>query len=136
MSMHDQPNFILSHLLNESRSPSFVKQFFPFLISDNQEFHPESLNWTAISIPKDITMIEVACLTLQKALDRVGVSRINFFILDVEGSELEVLKTIDWRRTMFDVLCIETDKNYRPDGYTKSVTDYLSSRGYKVSSSC
>ena len=56
---------------------------------------------------------------------------INFFVLDVEGAELEVLKTINWRRTTFDILCIETDREHRSQGYGENVTIYMKDRGYE-----
>lgn len=59
----------------EFMAPTFIKQFFPFLMSDSENFENfrvENLNWSSVSIPKDHTLIEVACLTLQKALDRAG----------------------------------------------------------------
>lgn len=59
-----------------------------------------------------------------------GTSHVNFFILDVEGSELDVLRTVDWRRTSFDVIVVETDKAYRPEGYQDRVTSFLRDRGY------
>ena len=56
---------------------------------------------------------ENRCVSLQKVLDKAKVSHINFFVLDVEGGEMEVLHSINWHRTSFDVLCIETDMEHR-----------------------
>ena len=66
----------------------------------------------------------------RQVLDKAKVSHVNFFVLDVEGGELEVLHSINWHRTSFDVLCIETDTEHRKEGYAHHVSHYLSQRGY------
>jgi hypothetical protein len=38
----------------------------------------------------------VRCTTLKNILRNVGATRIDLFSLDVEGSELKVLQTMDW----------------------------------------
>jgi len=43
---------------------------------------------------------------------------------------LEILKSINWNHTRFDVLCIETEVSNRPPGYPEAVTSFLSERGY------
>lgn len=117
----------------EFMSPLFVGNFFSFLLSEGQtseQFDASKLNWNNLTLPKDVNIVEISCLSLQRVLDRAGTSHINFFILDVEGSELEVLKSVDWRRTIFDVICIETEKAYRPEGYADQIEKFLSYRGY------
>jgi len=37
----------------------------------------------------------------------IGVRHVDFFVLDVEGAEIPILKTIDWSRLTIDVLNIE-----------------------------
>jgi len=90
-----------------------------------------STNFTSLELPVDTTIVSVSCLPLQKVLDVAGVSHINFFVLDVEGGELDVLHSINWHRTTFDILCVETDAEHRPDGYQHHVTHYLMQRGYR-----
>ena len=51
----------------------------------------------------------VECIPLAQVLSKAHVHHVNYFILDVEGGELEVLKSIHWNHVTFDVLCIETD---------------------------
>ncbi len=55
---------------------------------------------------------------------------VNFFILDVEGGELQILKSINWNVTRFDVLCIETEAANRPVGYADAVKAFLAPHGY------
>ena len=42
--------------------------------------------------------VTVPCAPMQAILDTVGIKHIDFFSLDVEGAELNVLHSIDWRR--------------------------------------
>ncbi len=64
--------------------------------------------------------------TLTSIMDEVGSpTNVDFFSLDVEGAELEVLKGIDFSRYKFDHLLVELDS---PD----SVIAFLSGKGYRL----
>jgi hypothetical protein len=64
--------------------------------------------------------------------------RINFFSLDVEGSELEVLEGINYDEFVFDFICVETrsfdriEKFLREKGYDyfAQITKYSSHSDY------
>ena len=51
--------------------------------------------------------IPVACTRLAHILDEIGVRRFHFGIIDVEGAEVDVLRTVDWGRTAFGILVVE-----------------------------
>lgn len=53
--------------------------------------------------------VEVLCRPLSAMLEEHGVTRINFFSLDVEGAELKVLETFDFDKVKIDVLIVEAD---------------------------
>ena len=53
--------------------------------------------------------VDVPCRPLSDMLEEYGVKRINFFSLDVEGAELKVLETFDFRKVKIDVLMVEAD---------------------------
>jgi len=53
--------------------------------------------------------VEVPCRPLSAMLEEYGVTRINFFSLDVEGAELKVLETFDFDKVKIDVLMVEAD---------------------------
>jgi hypothetical protein len=78
------------------------------------------------------SLTAVRCLTLASILKRAGVAHVDFFVLDTEGSELAVLKGVDWERTTFDVLAVETesDGGVRSTGFAGEMEDYLRERGY------
>jgi len=50
---------------------------------------------------------DVQCFSLNSIMAAIGVNHIDFFVLDVEGSELSVLETIDFRRLSIDVFSVE-----------------------------
>ena len=51
----------------------------------------------------------VLCMPLSTVLASSGLHHINFFSLDVENAELEVLKTVDFSLVRFDVIVVEAD---------------------------
>lgn len=79
---------------------------------------------------KFITPIQ--CVSLSTILKRAFVTHVDFFILDVEGAEYEILQTVDWNTFSVSVLCIETDPAFRPPHYASKVSDYLSPKGYAL----
>lgn len=52
----------------------------------------------------------VPCRTLASIFAEYGIRHIDFFSLDVEGFEAEVLSTINFNRVTIDVLITEIDK--------------------------
>ena len=51
--------------------------------------------------------VAVNCFPLNSITAALGVSHVDYFSLDVEGPEIEILQTIDWTRLRIDVLSIE-----------------------------
>ena len=52
-------------------------------------------------------LVTVPCFPIQHALDTMGVARVDFFSLDVEGAEMDVLRTLNFTRTKIRVFLIE-----------------------------
>lgn len=73
---------------------------------------------------------QVQCVPLSILINETGLTHINAFILDVEGGELNVLKTIDWNSVRFDIIIVETEEKYRPLGYGLEIRGYLESKKY------
>ena len=74
------------------------------------------VDWSGVmgeSRGKPAPVQEVACEPLRGILGRVGVAWIDFAIIDTEGAELSVLRTIDWGATRFGVLVVETDRSVK-----------------------
>jgi hypothetical protein len=55
---------------------------------------------------KDISVIQVPSRRLDSILHEAGVKHIDFWSLDVEGSELDALQTMDWSIPV-KLICIE-----------------------------
>ncbi len=70
---------------------------------------------------------EVLIRSLQSILEEVGSKHVNFFSLDAEGYELNILKGIDFTKTTFDFILVEL---YNRE-YEEAVS-FLSSKGYAV----
>lgn len=60
-------------------------------------------------------LVRVPSRTLGSILHEAGISRIDFWSLDVEGAELEVLKSMDWTIPVY-LICIETQEPDRKLG--------------------
>jgi len=70
---------------------------------------------------------KVLIRSLQSILDECGVKHINFFSLDTEGYELNILKGIDFSRSSFDYLLIEVYQHQYDE-----IISFLSSNGYDM----
>eukprot|EP01038_Epipyxis_sp_PR26KG_P005995 gene5995-8254_t len=88
-----------------------------------------SINWESLE-GKNRKVSVIECLPLSLILKKAKVKHINWFILDVEGGEYQILQSINWASIRFDVLCIETEPSNRPPGYSERVTKYLEDKGY------
>ena len=53
--------------------------------------------WAKNEVLKNAQVINVTCIPLYTILLAIGNPTVDFFSLDVEGAELERLKTIPWR---------------------------------------
>jgi len=49
----------------------------------------------------------VQCFPLNDLLASIGVDRVDFFALDVQGAEIPILATIDFRAVRIDVVLVE-----------------------------
>jgi hypothetical protein len=117
----------------EFMSPVFLKQYHPIIFAaastgDGKPMLLQNVSWNSPSIATSVK--EIDCIPLSTVLRKAHAKHVNFFILDVEGGEMEVLKSIDWNYTRFDVLCIETDPGNRPPLFRENITAILAPHGY------
>ena len=59
--------------------------------------------WAKSEVESKAKVIKVTCLPLYTILLSVGNPTVDFFSLDVEGAELEILKTIPWDKVKINV---------------------------------
>ncbi len=57
------------------------------------------------------------CLPMRIVFHDIGISHNNKWLLDVMGSELEILAAVHWHNVKFDIFCDETEKGNRPPDY-------------------
>ena len=69
--------------------------------------------------------IKVECITMENLLSRHGIRKIDYFSLDVEGGELEILKSIKFEK--FTINCISVENNYKDP----AIKRFLSTKGYR-----
>ena len=71
----------------------------------------------------------VPCFPLETILLALNWMNLNFLSLDVEGQELEILKTIPWQKTRIDTITSE----YFPGTLgAQMITRYMNASGYKL----
>lgn len=75
------------------------------------------------------TLPTIQCLPLSSIFAKVGIDSIDFWSLDVEGGELEVLRTVDFERIKVGVLVVEAD-GHSPFK-NQQVRDLMLSKGFK-----
>jgi len=91
-------------------------------------FDPEMIFWAnKFRHENESSGTEVRCCTLQYLLDRHKISEIDFFSLDVEGYEIEVLKGLDFNKIRPKYILIETTTS---DYYRCIVDAYMTSQDY------
>lgn len=73
--------------------------------------------------------VDVQCFPLYSFLLALNQTTVDYFSLDVEGAELEVLKTIPWSKVDIKVLSVEFI--HGPQG-KDALEDYMKSLGYRV----
>jgi hypothetical protein len=75
--------------------------------------------------------VPIPCIPLSDIFAEADVHHINFFVLDTEGSEFSILRTIDWSLITFDVIVIETAASVRYANYSEDIAAYLLPLNYE-----
>lgn len=77
--------------------------------------------------------VDVSIYPLKEVLDKnlVDGDRLDFFDVDVEGLDLEVLKTNDWDKYRPKVILVETNLSIIED-VVSEIVQYLESKKYKL----
>jgi len=71
-----------------------------------------------------VSIVDIPGIPLHELLGEHGIKHVDFFSLDTEGSELIILKGVDWDQVSIDVIMVEN--NYDTD----HVKVYMESIGY------
>ena len=70
-------------------------------------------------------LVDTRCLTLNELLAKNNIYHIDYFSLDIEGNELDVLKSIDYSK--FSIECISVENNYD----SPKIKNFLNTKGYR-----
>jgi FkbM family methyltransferase len=71
--------------------------------------------------------VRVLMRSLQSILDEIGVTHVDFFSLDTEGYEYNILQGIDYEKVVIDYMLIEI---YSWD--LEKITSFLSAKGFEL----
>jgi FkbM family methyltransferase len=97
------------------------------------EFLPEAKKqqfWGGVDFNTDPRVKAIKCRPLTTILEELKISHIDFWTLDVEGAEYEVLKTLDFDKVRVDVIMIEMEgANPTKD---ENVRKHLAEKGYRI----
>ena len=121
--------------LNVCLSRKSIPEIVTFLdASDIGGIEGEVKGWAKdfVNSP-NTTRITKVCLPLHSILAALGNPKVDYFSLDVEGVELDILKSIPWNKVDIDIFSIEVSANGRSEnevcefmrksGYTKVVSE-------------
>eukprot|EP00282_Hemiselmis_andersenii_P000804 CAMPEP_0114131756 /NCGR_PEP_ID=MMETSP0043_2-20121206/12725_1 /TAXON_ID=464988 /ORGANISM="Hemiselmis andersenii, Strain CCMP644" /LENGTH=312 /DNA_ID=CAMNT_0001225213 /DNA_START=316 /DNA_END=1254 /DNA_ORIENTATION=+ len=86
--------------------------------------------WQSTPGGAEMTGIPVQCVPLAAILELYGFKLINYFSLDVEGGELEVLRSINFSSVLFDVVSIEMDGSNKEKD--EEVNMFMFKHGFKL----
>jgi FkbM family methyltransferase len=98
-----------------------------------ENYHPQHLNRAMRELNnKSYEIIKMDMVTLQQLCDKHNISKVDYLSLDVEGSELKVLKGIDFAK--LDIKLIGVEINYKSD--EAKIYDILNKNGYTFLKKC
>ena len=95
------------------------------------EKHQQRIDADAILYEKDETRrhakenVVVKCFPLSSLMNTLGQKHIDYFSLDVEGVEMIILQSINWKHLDIDVFTIETDQ------HRQDILTFWKTQGYK-----
>ena len=97
--------YVLNACLSTERRPTTVR-FAPagLLGGILEKMHPAHVAGMGSSKEPQVTL---NCFPLSSITAALGVSHIDYLSLDVEGPEIEILKTVDWTRLQIEIISLE-----------------------------
>jgi len=97
--------YVLQACLSTKQRPATLRLLPAGVLSgivDN--LHPTHLSFIGANKGAEVT---ANCFPLNTIMEALGVSHVDYLSLDVEGPELEILRTVDWNRLRVDVITVE-----------------------------
>lgn len=111
----------------EYMPPPFLRRWYPQINQEVRKQQRADLDWDLILKRTNTSARLLPCTPLTRILDHIGIHQIHFAILDTEGSELDILRTLDWGRIRFGVLVVEvwSPTRSRPAAYRDEVLSFI-----------
>jgi FkbM family methyltransferase len=106
---------------------TYIKGYSMMLsgLSENyNQSHQQRIHSEVNHYGGEVNKITMPVKTLQSILDENGITDVDYCSIDTEGSELNIVKSIDYEKTNIKIFSIEN--NY---GDT-TIKDFLESKGY------
>ena len=97
--------YVLRSCLSAERQPATVRFRSADVfggIADKQ--HQSHVAYIASNKKPDVA---VNCFPLNTIMSAINISHVDYFSLDVEGAELQILRTVDWKRLYIDIITVE-----------------------------
>lgn len=89
-------------------------------------FHEERINREISQLGGRVSKIKLPVFRLQTILDQCGVTHVDYCSIDTEGSEFNIIRSIDFDKVSISVFSIEN--NYGD----LDIQDFLESKGYAL----
>jgi len=97
--------FVLNTCLSTERRPATVRMQPAGLLGGIvDKMHQSHVTFIGAGKKPEVA---VNCFPLNTIMAALGISHVDYLSLDVEGPELEILRTVDWTRLHIDVLTVE-----------------------------
>ena len=97
--------FVLRTCLNTEPRPATVRmQPAGVLGGIVDKMHQSHLTFIGASKKPEV---EINCFPLNTIMAALGISHVDYLSLDVEGPEIEILRTVDWTRLQIDIITVE-----------------------------
>jgi hypothetical protein len=126
-------------MVGKDRNCSMIKPNMTFIVGGaltsvkeiTGKKHQQSIDSDAILYVKDETWrnakesVVVKCHPLSSLMNTLGQAHIDYISLDVEGEEMIILQSIDWKHFDIDVFTIETDQ------HQQDILTFMKTHGYK-----
>jgi hypothetical protein len=127
-----EPNPIIFKRMENLRPNAHHLGVAPSCISPGVVMFPAHPFTNAVANEEGAT-IGVHCGPLSFYMEQIGISHIDFWSLDVEGSEINVLKTVDFEKVQIDIIISESVNRLEGTAErAEAVRNFLRQKGYLV----
>ena len=100
------------------------------LVKDYDQPHIRRINRECIEHKVENKIIKVKLYKLESIFEMNNIKVIDFITIDTEGSELEVLKGINFTKVHINIIIVED--NYPGTKKSKEIIEYLTKNDYKL----